>query len=209
MNAFRPAAVNRVRHRTLKFLNWRNNMPEKTTKKRPRASMNSSPKSNRGQAADEQNIAVYGVYPDVVQTRSGVKALKEAGFPRTEISTSAVSSSRIPPSLGVHVLEHETRADVEDSLGQAARMTGCLLGLGILPFLAPMLVAAPVLAVISAGAGEILHAPNRHPIRFAGTTVTDGVMVTVNCGNLRAAARATKALDTTGAQNLAISAPAS
>ena len=48
----------------------------------------------------------------------------------------------------VHATEREVRAEVEDLVGTTARMTGCVLGLGSVPFLAPMLLAGPVLAAI-------------------------------------------------------------
>jgi hypothetical protein len=145
----------------------------------------------------DENVAVSGVYSDLDQTRAGVKALAKAGFPKAEISASSIAPVEVAPF---------SRAAAEHSINVAARMTGCLLGLGVVPFLAPMLLAAPVMAAVGLGAGELLDAPDRLITQAAEATAAtdDGVLLTINCENLNAAKRATQTLESTGAQNLAI-----
>lgn len=147
----------------------------------------------------DEKVAVFGVYPGTEQTESGVQALIEAGFSTLDIKASAIEPVPVSSVLTPAVVDCEPQATVTDAVGTAARMAGSMLALGTVPLLAPMLVAGPVLGAILGRSGM-----TEMPREEMTAEPDKGVLVSINCVDRKAAKRATKVLETTGAQDLAV-----
>jgi hypothetical protein len=163
-------ATKRVRKRT------RGTTETSGTKSRASAAhAKTRPKPSKVPSTVEENVAVHGLLPNVVQTRSEIDALNRVGFRKAPISASTPASVQASPSRSTPVAEHRPGANAGDWLGTTARITGCVLGLGSMSVVAPILVAAPVLAAVGIGTQALFrplgraargHNRNAEPQRF-------------------------------------------
>lgn len=176
----------------------------KTTRKPLVAEKRSKPRKTQTPVLTNEPVAIYGVFAGTEEIKTGMEALAKAGVREENISTACLEP--VAPEA-VNATVAEVKEEVGDVFAAAARVAGSVLAFGSLPLLAPMLIAGPVMSAIGMGASRLWDRPAAAAeSECPADATTAPVLVSVTCDNPKQAQRAAKALEKTGAADLAMSA---
>jgi hypothetical protein len=167
-------------------------------------------------ANDNDNTAVFGIYPNSAAVDQGVSALKDAGFRSTDISV------LFPENVGTKDFAHEkgTKAPEGASTGAGTGMVvggalGWLVGIGALaiPGVGPFIAAGPIVAALAgAGVGGAVGGiggaligmgiPEYEAKRYEGRILKGGILLSVHSDNSEWTSKAKTILEETGAEDI-------
>ncbi|MGA7927273.1 MAG: DUF3341 domain-containing protein [Candidatus Sulfotelmatobacter sp.] len=170
-----------------------------------------------------KNKSVFGIYLTRGEVESAVTALRDGGFPASDISV------LLPENLGSKELatEKSTKAPEGASVGAGSGaavggVLGWLVGVGALaiPGVGPVIAAGPIVAALAGiGAGGALGGfagaligvgiPEYEAKRYEGRVLKGGILVAVHCDTSEEIKRAKGILEVTGAEDIASAGEAS
>ena len=164
-----------------------------------------------------KNIAVFGIYPTVDSVQGAVLVLRLRGFRSTDISV------LVPENEGSKDLatEKSTKAPEGAVAGAGSgalvgAVLGWLVSIGALsvPGVGGFIAAGPIIATLAgvgvgaalggiAGAVIGLEVPEYEAKRYKGRVRKGGILLSVHCDNKTWTRSAKKALEQTGAEDVA------
>jgi len=169
-----------------------------------------------------QNVGVFGMYPNPADAMEAVETLKTAGFRNTDISLLLPDNPRTK-DFG---LEKETKAPEGATtggltggiIGGALGWLACIGALSI-PGFGPFIAAGPIMSVLGGigvggaiggltGAFLGLGIPEYEAKRYAGRIRKGGILLSVHCENSDWTKRAKSILDQTGGEDISSAAEA-
>jgi sporulation protein YlmC with PRC-barrel domain len=160
--------------------------------------------------------AVYGLYSDRADLERAVSELKDLGFSNNDISVVFPDKEKSRD----FALEHNTKAPEGALAGGGTGLViggvlGWLAGIGaiMIPGVGPIIAAGPIVAAIAgAGVGSAiggiagaligLGVPELEAKRYETEVKKGGLLLSVQCGDVRFAESARKVLQKTGAKDL-------
>lgn len=165
------------------------------------------------------NKSVFGIYLTRSNVESAVNALKEAGFSSSEVSV------LLPENLksGELATERTTKAPAGAAVGAGSGAAlggalGWLVGVGALaiPGIGPVIAAGPLLAALAgigiggalggfAGSLVGMGIPEYEAKQYEGKLLKGGILVAVHCETSQQADRAKEVLQSSGAEDIAVS----
>jgi hypothetical protein len=163
-----------------------------------------------------KNKSVLGIYATRTGVETGITALREAGFPNTDVSV------LLPENLGPKELatNKATKAPEGAATGAGSGAViggalGWLVGIGALaiPGLGPFIAAGPIMAALAGvgvggavggftGALVGLGIPEYEAKRYQGRLEKGGILVSVHCDTSDEIDRAKRVLERTGAEDV-------
>ena len=162
------------------------------------------------------NKSVFGIYLSRSEVQSGVTALWDAGFARSNVSV------LLPENLGSNelVAEKETKAPGSATVGAGSGAViggalGWLVGIGalVIPGIGPVVAAGPIVSALAglgvggalggfAGALAGVGIPEHEATRYEGRLSQGGILVGVHCDSSEEIKRAKMIMATTGADDI-------
>lgn len=164
-------------------------------------------------------VSVYGVYSERTSLEKAVSELKELGFSNNDISVVFPDKEKTRD----FALEHSTKAPEGALAGGGTGLViggvlGWLAGIGaiMIPGVGPFIAAGPIVAAITgAGVGSAiggiagaligLGVPELEAKRYEEQVKKGGLLLSVQCSDIRFAESARKVLQRTGAKDLFVS----
>ena len=163
-----------------------------------------------------KNKSVFGIYSSRSAVENAVTALRDAGFPQSDVSV------LLPENLGNREIatQKNTKAPegVTAGAGSGAVIGGTLgwlVGIGALaiPGLGPFIAAGPIMAALAgAGVGCAVGGvtgalvgmgiPEFEAKRYEGRLQKGGILVSVHCDTSEEVKRAKDILERTGAEDI-------
>ena len=167
----------------------------------------------------DKKIAVFGIYPSLMQAEGGVDALVTGRFDHSDISVLA------PDQQSTKDFAHEKHTKSPEGAtagaatgGAIGGTVGLLVGLGALaiPGLGPFIAAGPIMATLAGvGAGGAVGGligalvgmglPEYEARRYEGRVKDGGVLLSVHCSTTEEIQNAKEILEQTGAADIASS----
>jgi len=164
-----------------------------------------------------KNIAVFGIYPSGFDAECGAADLISAEFSSRDISV------LLPDQQGRHGFGHDraTPEGASDGLASGGLLGGALgilagVGALVIPGVGPIVAAGPLVAGLAAlesgdaaeglvGALVGLGIPEYEAKRYEGRVKDGGTLLSVQCDSTPRAKRAIQVLNSSGADDVAIS----
>jgi rhodanese-related sulfurtransferase len=165
------------------------------------------------------NKSVFGIYLTRSNVESAVNALKDAGFSNSDVSI------LLPETVKTADLatENTTKAPEGAAVGAGSGAAlggalGWLVGVGALaiPGIGPVVAAGPLLAALAgvgiggalggfAGSLVGMGIPESEAKKYEGKLLKGGILVAVHCETEQQVNRAKEVLQSSGAQDIAVS----
>jgi hypothetical protein len=169
------------------------------------------------------NKSVFCISTSEAQASEIINELKQAGFSNNDISALLPDKTGTKDFAHVHHTKAPEGATMGGLVGGAlCGSLGWVAGVGILaiPGLGPFIAAGPIMAALSGSAvgaavGGLVGAlvgfgvPEYEAKRYAGKTREGNILISVHCGEDRAARQAKSIFDKAGAKDIATTGEAS